>query len=168
MKSAEWDLSRRHHYANSNRIPNILVDMTVSWRAYSKSEWILPGNHGWDNLTSDMNAMFVAQGPSFKKKIEDSTLNITESSSNEALKLHTPWGAAQTGSNQNIKAVINNDYVAAFDVVSNLANWTSYTLKQPRLANFQPQRRLDVRLEPSYASICDISDFPAESIALGP
>jgi hypothetical protein len=39
-------------------------------------------------------------------------LNITESSSNEALKLHTPWGAAQTGSNQNIKAVINNDYVA--------------------------------------------------------
>nr|CAH0102825.1 unnamed protein product [Daphnia galeata] len=85
----------------------------------------------------------------------DSTLNITESSSNEALKLHTPWGAAQTGSNQNIKAVINNDYVAAFDVVSGLPSWTSYTLKQPRLANFQPQWRLDVRLEPSYASICD-------------
>ena len=26
------DLPRRHHYANSNRIPSILVDMTVSWR----------------------------------------------------------------------------------------------------------------------------------------
>ncbi|EFX89997.1 hypothetical protein DAPPUDRAFT_190022, partial [Daphnia pulex] len=38
----KWDLPRRHHYANTNRIPNILVDMTVSWRAYGKSEWILP------------------------------------------------------------------------------------------------------------------------------
>jgi hypothetical protein len=30
----------------------------------------LPGNHGWDNLNSEMSAMFVAQGPSFKKKTE--------------------------------------------------------------------------------------------------
>lgn len=65
--------------------------MTVSWRgsyqfshytgipfkidillfpAFDNAEWVLLGNHGWDNLNSEMQAMFVAQGPSFKKSTE--------------------------------------------------------------------------------------------------
>ena len=28
------DLPRRHHYAISSRIPDILVDMKVSWRGF--------------------------------------------------------------------------------------------------------------------------------------
>lgn len=35
--------------------------------AFDNEEWVLLGNHGWDNLNSEMQAMFVAQGPSFKK-----------------------------------------------------------------------------------------------------
>ena len=28
------------------------------------------GNHGWDNLNSEMQALFVAQGPSFQKSLQ--------------------------------------------------------------------------------------------------
>ncbi|KAI9555247.1 hypothetical protein GHT06_017762 [Daphnia sinensis] len=233
----KWDFPRRHHYANTNRIPNILVDMTVSWRAYAKSEWILRGNHGWDNLNNEMQAMFVAHGPSFKKNLQvrpfhnidlynlmcammevdpspnngtwgalhhmlvsppadpspepltpisklpfpadeatynehlmrktcslltgsntqsiDSTLNLTESATNAALQMHTPWGTPQTKDTTQIKTVISTDYVTAFDVVSGLPSWTSFTINQPRLTTAQPQWRLDVRLEETHASICD-------------
>ena len=65
----KWDLPRRHHYFQSNRIPSIILDMTVRWRAYTSSEYILSGNHGWDNLNDEMQATFVAQGPSFQRGI---------------------------------------------------------------------------------------------------
>lgn len=38
--------------------------------AFDDSEWVLPGNHGWDNLNTEMQATFVAIGPSFKTKTE--------------------------------------------------------------------------------------------------
>ena len=38
--------------------------------AFANSEYVLLGNHGWDNLNSEMQAMFVAQGPSFKKNTQ--------------------------------------------------------------------------------------------------
>ncbi len=38
--------------------------------AYTKEEYILAGEHGWNNLNSEMKALFVAQGPSFQKKLE--------------------------------------------------------------------------------------------------
>ena len=41
--------------------------MTVSWRAYTSSEYVLLGNHGWDNLNQEMQAMFIGQGPSFRQ-----------------------------------------------------------------------------------------------------
>lgn len=47
------------------------------------------------------------------------------------------------------------NFISAFDVVSGLPSWTSYTIYQPRLATVQPQWRLDVRLEATHASICD-------------
>lgn len=41
--------------------------MTNTWRAVIGTEDFLPGNHGWDNLYSEMQALFVAQGPSFRR-----------------------------------------------------------------------------------------------------
>ena len=38
--------------------------------AYRATEYVLPGNHGWDNINPDMLALFIAQGPSFKKGVE--------------------------------------------------------------------------------------------------
>lgn len=39
--------------------------MSNSWRAVVGTEDFLPGGHGWDNLYSEMQAIFIAQGPSF-------------------------------------------------------------------------------------------------------
>lgn len=61
----KWDFPRRHHYANSPRISSLLFDLSISWRVIVGTEDYLPGGHGWDNTYTDMQAIFVAQGPSF-------------------------------------------------------------------------------------------------------
>lgn len=61
----KWDFPRRHHYANSRRISPLLFDLSISWRVVVGTEDYLPGGHGWDNTYPDMQAIFVAQGPSF-------------------------------------------------------------------------------------------------------
>lgn len=63
----KWDFPRRHHYADSRRISSLLFDLGIHWRAIVGTEDYLPGGHGWDNIYSDMAAIFVAQGPSFRR-----------------------------------------------------------------------------------------------------
>lgn len=61
----KWDFPRRHHYAENRRISSLIFDLSNTWRAVVGIEDYLPGGHGWDNLYPDMQAIFVAQGPSF-------------------------------------------------------------------------------------------------------
>lgn len=63
----KWDFPRRHHYADSRRISSLLFDLGIHWRVIVGTEDYLPGGHGWDNIYSDMAAIFVAQGPSFRR-----------------------------------------------------------------------------------------------------
>lgn len=63
----KMDFPRRHHYANNPRISTLLFDLDYTWRAVVGTEDFLPGNHGWDYLYPEMQAMFVAQGPSFRR-----------------------------------------------------------------------------------------------------
>ena len=63
----KWDFPRRHHYATSRRISDLIFDLDNTWRAVVGVEDYLPGNHGWDNLYHAMQATFVAQGPSFRR-----------------------------------------------------------------------------------------------------
>lgn len=58
----------RMHYTKSKRIPELTLDMDLSWRAIinddpKKSK---RGSHGWDNLFPEMHAIFMALGPAFK------------------------------------------------------------------------------------------------------
>lgn len=55
----------RINFLHNIGIPLILTLCLTT--AFDNEEWVLLGNHGWDNLNSEMQAMFVAQGPSFKK-----------------------------------------------------------------------------------------------------
>lgn len=38
--------------------------------AFLKKEDKNEGGHGWDNLLQEMQALFIAQGPSFKKALQ--------------------------------------------------------------------------------------------------
>lgn len=66
----KWELPYRMHSAQSRRIPKFILDMELSWRAvYGKDQYSSKGGHGWDNLYPEMQAIFLAHGPSFKKEI---------------------------------------------------------------------------------------------------
>ncbi|XP_032780225.2 ectonucleotide pyrophosphatase/phosphodiesterase family member 3 [Daphnia magna] len=65
----KWELPYRMHSVRSRRIPNLMLDMDLSWRAVIKQEaWSGGGAHGWDNVYLDMQAIFIAHGPSFKNQ----------------------------------------------------------------------------------------------------
>lgn len=60
----------RMHYTKSNRIPELMLDMDLSWRGIIKEDPKKDkrGSHGWDNLFPEMHAIFMAIGPAFKTK----------------------------------------------------------------------------------------------------
>jgi len=63
----KWDLPYRMHYARSNRIPNVVLDLDLTWRGIFVNDTSKGGDHGWDNLYTEMQAIFMGHGPSFKK-----------------------------------------------------------------------------------------------------
>lgn len=64
----KWDLPFRMHSVRSRRIPNIVADLELNWRGiFERDHSSSRGSHGWDNLYEDMQAIFVAHGPSFRK-----------------------------------------------------------------------------------------------------
>lgn len=65
----KWELPYRMHSTQSRRIPELVLDMDVSWRAvFQNDSYSGKGAHGWDNLFPDMHAIFMAIGPSFKSR----------------------------------------------------------------------------------------------------
>ncbi|HWR14467.1 MAG TPA: alkaline phosphatase family protein [Terriglobales bacterium] len=61
----------RWHFNDSPRITPVVVvaddEWTISTRDYLKTHPLKGGNHGFDNSTKNMRAMFFAAGPSFQK-----------------------------------------------------------------------------------------------------
>lgn len=66
----KWELPYRMHSAHSRRIPKLMLDLDLSWRGiFKKDPYSNRGAHGWDNLYQEMQAVFVAHGPSFKSNL---------------------------------------------------------------------------------------------------
>ncbi|XP_037698919.1 ectonucleotide pyrophosphatase/phosphodiesterase family member 3-like [Choloepus didactylus] len=66
------DLPKRLHYANNVRIDKVHLLVEQQWLAVRSKAYTLcgGGNHGYDNEFKSMEAIFLAQGPSFKEKTE--------------------------------------------------------------------------------------------------
>jgi len=64
----KYDLPYRLHSVHSTRIPSLMLDVDLTWRTFFRKDplWNSGGSHGWDNLYQEMQAIFVAHGPSFK------------------------------------------------------------------------------------------------------
>jgi len=64
----------RFHFRGNLRIPDVVLLCEDHWNIESKVGWpkrvltYSKGNHGWDPATPNMGALFVAHGPSFRKK----------------------------------------------------------------------------------------------------
>ncbi|XP_022102616.1 venom phosphodiesterase 2-like [Acanthaster planci] len=66
------DMPKRWHYMNSRRIEDVLIPVKEE---YAITNVNLPSNcdgggHGYDNLARQMQALFLAYGPAFKKNLK--------------------------------------------------------------------------------------------------
>lgn len=64
------------HYSDNPFISPILLIADLGWSLISnkKSEWNEKGNHGYDNNQLDMQGIFLAVGPNFKKNYHTGTI----------------------------------------------------------------------------------------------
>ena len=77
------EVPARLHYSHGDRIPPVVLMADDGWNSESKLGWparsarYTRGTHGWDPSTTNMGALFLANGPMFKHGLElDDVENI--------------------------------------------------------------------------------------------
>lgn len=68
----KYDLPRHLDYGSNPRIPAVVCIAKPGWlitthAAEARREYPLRGEHGYDNLAPSMRALFIAEGPSFRR-----------------------------------------------------------------------------------------------------
>jgi predicted AlkP superfamily pyrophosphatase or phosphodiesterase len=69
-------LPDRFHYDHNDRIPAVMLVPDDQWCVEVKVGWPAravnyeKGNHGWDNATPNMGALFIGNGPAFRRGAE--------------------------------------------------------------------------------------------------
>lgn len=65
------DLPKRYHYSFNNKIEPVIIDLPPGWTIVHDfdQKYCQGGNHGYDYLNPEMNAIFLAYGPSFKRNL---------------------------------------------------------------------------------------------------
>lgn len=70
------EMPPRLHYSRGPRVPPILLLADDHWQVEERGRWSLSwarnskGTHGWDPATTNMGALFIANGPAFKRRVE--------------------------------------------------------------------------------------------------
>jgi len=70
------EMPERLHYRDNPRIPDVVLLAAPHWNIESKVGWparranYVKGTHGWDPELPDMGALFLAQGPAFRRQHE--------------------------------------------------------------------------------------------------
>lgn len=87
----------RFHYGQNPRVPAVVCAAEVGWSIMgddSMAAHATKGNHGYDNQTPEMGALFIANGPAFQKhKVIESMDNIdVQPLVAQVLKLKAPKG----------------------------------------------------------------------------
>ncbi len=73
------DIPKRYVYGSSSRINDILIETELGWSVAwtDDKEKYTGGTHGYDNLIPEMQGIFIAKGPAFKKGfVHESFMNI--------------------------------------------------------------------------------------------
>jgi predicted AlkP superfamily pyrophosphatase or phosphodiesterase len=70
------EMPERLHYSHNPRIPDVMLVMDDHWNLESKVGWpsrratYVKGTHGWDPALPNMGALFLANGPAFRRAHE--------------------------------------------------------------------------------------------------
>ncbi|MBB4098453.1 ectonucleotide pyrophosphatase/phosphodiesterase [Sphingomonas kyeonggiensis] len=72
------EIPARFHYGTNARIPAILCLAETGWSVGDKpgKAGESGGNHGFDNLSPEMTALFIAYGPAFKQAVLPAFTNV--------------------------------------------------------------------------------------------
>lgn len=73
------DIPKRYVYGSSPRVNDILIETELGWSVAwtDDKEKYSGGTHGYDNLLPEMQGIFIAKGPAFKKDfVHESFMNI--------------------------------------------------------------------------------------------
>ncbi|MBI2813618.1 MAG: alkaline phosphatase family protein [Opitutae bacterium] len=68
------EIPARLHYSGNDRIPAVMLIADDQWSVEQRAGWPVraatfsKGDHGWDNATPNMGALFLAHGPAFKTR----------------------------------------------------------------------------------------------------
>jgi len=68
------DIPARFHYGTNPRVPDVICAAEVGWlvetrESLAKRHFPLRGEHGYDNQDPRMGALFIANGPAFRKGV---------------------------------------------------------------------------------------------------
>jgi predicted AlkP superfamily pyrophosphatase or phosphodiesterase len=68
------DVPARFHYGANPRVPDVICAADVGWlietrEGVAKRRRPLEGEHGYDNVAQEMGAVFIANGPAFKRGV---------------------------------------------------------------------------------------------------
>jgi predicted AlkP superfamily pyrophosphatase or phosphodiesterase len=75
------DVPEYFHFSDNPLIPEIVLIAEIGWSLETNKsfdnmkKWNSKGNHGYDNYWMDMNGIFYAVGPAFKKNYQVGTVN---------------------------------------------------------------------------------------------
>uniref|UniRef100_A0A8C8RQM3 Ectonucleotide pyrophosphatase/phosphodiesterase family member 5 n=1 Tax=Pelusios castaneus TaxID=367368 RepID=A0A8C8RQM3_9SAUR len=73
------EIPNRLHYKHNSKIQPILVMAEKGWEILqNKSDQLLLGNHGYDNILPEMHPLFLAHGPAFRKNITKEAVSLTD------------------------------------------------------------------------------------------
>jgi len=66
------EVPARYHYGRNPRVPDVICAAEVGWLVQTRAERARPhfplrGEHGYDNQDPQMGALFIANGPAFRK-----------------------------------------------------------------------------------------------------
>jgi predicted AlkP superfamily pyrophosphatase or phosphodiesterase len=68
------EMPARYHFSGNDRIPAVMLVADDQWSIEKRAGWPMraatfsKGNHGWDNATPNMGALFLAHGPAFQSR----------------------------------------------------------------------------------------------------
>ena len=102
------EIPARFHYGASPRVPPYLCLAEPGWliEKTTPTKPVDKGNHGYDNDAPAMRALFIAQGPAFRRGVTLATFDNTAVAPLLRDLLHLPAGKQLDGSDAPFRGVV--------------------------------------------------------------
>ncbi|TSP90489.1 Ectonucleotide pyrophosphatase/phosphodiesterase family member 2 [Bagarius yarrelli] len=156
-------LPKRLHYANNRRIEDVHLLMERKWLVAMNR---LPGScgyfgdHGFDNIFSSMQTIFLGYGPSFKFRMEVPPFENIELYNVMCDMTHLPFGRPAVLFPTSYSLLQHSDYISAYSYELHMPLWTAFTITSQGENTDPPLPgsecvKADIRIPPEHTQTCD-------------